>query len=77
MGGSGGGAGGPAANTVYNAGPSAPGIGITSSITGTAVEYGKGGSSGSVGTAGAANTGNGGRNDTAGGSGLVAIRYEI
>lgn len=73
-GGGGGGAGG-AANL------SVGGSGKTVSITGTAVEYAKGGTAGS-GLTGAANTGNGGAGDSAGGftlgtggSGIVVIRY--
>jgi len=73
-GGGGGGAGSIANLTVG-------GSGKTVSITGTAVEYAKGGTAGS-GLTGAANTGNGGAGDSAGGftlgtggSGIVVIRY--
>jgi len=73
-GGGGGGAGGAASLSIG-------GSGKTVSITGTAVEYAKGGTAGS-GLTGAANTGNGGAGDSVGGftlgtggSGIVVIRY--
>lgn len=71
----GGGGGSSAVGTSGNSG-GAGGAGTANSITGSSVTYAKGGSSGG-GTAGVANTGNGGDSVTAGGSGLVIVRYAV
>ena len=79
-GGSGGGAGGAGTYGPHRNNPAvAGGAGVTSSITGSAVERAKGGGSRTGGT-GAANTGNGGegREGTsayAGGSGVIILRW--
>lgn len=78
LGGGGGGAGGASTSTIG-------GSGITNSITGSSVEYSKGGNSYSE-TVGPANTGQGGGGDipdngsgpgASGGSGIVVIRVKV
>ena len=79
----GGGAGGAAANSNSTNTATVGGIGLASTITGSAVTYATGGdgrASSGGGVSGAANTGNGGGggvgvNGGAGGSGVVIIRY--
>lgn len=88
IGGGGGGAGGAGQNAAYPSNTQPPGgVGLSNSITGSAVTYAAGGRGGSynlntVGAAGAANTGNGGggaggetNGGGAGGSGVVIISY--
>lgn len=88
IGGGGGGAGGAGQNAAYPSNTQPPGgVGVSNSITGSAVTYAAGGRGGSynlntVGSAGAANTGNGGggaggetNGGGAGGSGVVIISY--
>lgn len=53
-----------------------PGVGLTSTITGASVEYGKGGPQ-SGGATPAANTGGGGVAAAAGSAGVVCIRWEV
>jgi len=78
-GGGGGGAGGPGGTGGPY--PGAAGLGLSSSITGTAVTYAAGGSGARGTTAGPASTGNGGQAGdkdyigAAGGSGVVIVRY--
>lgn len=75
--GGGGGAGGAATGVGMSNGRTGHGLGVISSITGTAIEYGKGGD-GSLDSAvydGAANTGEGGKERGRGSDGGVFIAY--
>lgn len=77
--GSGGGAGGAG-----NSGSFTRGVGVSNSITGTAVTYGTGGSGGGTGSNGSASTANVGKGGDsgetlayAGGSGVIIVRYAV